>query len=114
MNKLKASKKDMRSYDKILSVGYCGLQSLLNRQYPIAYSSGVYGWACDYYYIDGVLISTGYNPLNSKGLKSDYALIKDYNDKARLVLSSTYNYDNATKALNILLSEFIQAIKGGV
>ena len=88
MNKVKATKKEMSQNYKILSIGYCGLQSLLAYESPIAYSTCLYGWACDYYLIKDenigeVIISTGYNPISSKNMEVDYSLIKEYEQKAR-------------------------------
>ena len=58
--KLRATKKEMREgYDKVLRIGYCNAQNLLWGEEPFAYSTGRYGWCCDYYDIGGVLISTG-------------------------------------------------------
>ena len=50
------------TYDVIFSVPYCNAQNLLSYIEPFAYHHGVYGWNCDYYYIDGVCICTGYRP----------------------------------------------------
>lgn len=107
MNKLKTSKKEVKENNYlILSVGYCKLQNLLKYQNPIAYSSGVYGWACDYYDIDSVIISTGYNPLSSKNMVSNYELIKEYDDKASLI-DYTLPYQVRKDKVNALLLEFI-------
>lgn len=81
--KLKATKSDVRKYyHRILSIGYCAAQNLLNYEKPFGYSAGVYGWACDYYDIDGVCISTGYSPLATSNMKKDYKIILDYNKKS--------------------------------
>ena len=83
MVKLKATKKEMREgYYYILSVGYCNMQSLLRERQPFAYSTRAEGWACDYYDIDGVLISEGYAPLSNKNMAKDYEVIKEYENKA--------------------------------
>jgi hypothetical protein len=110
--KLKASRKDMKRFNIVLGVSYCKIQHLLSFNLPIAYSSGVYGWACDYYLIDGVLISTGYNPLKSKGVKIDYDLIKSYENKARMIITNASNYNRSFNGVNLLLKEFLQAITG--
>jgi hypothetical protein len=104
--KLKTSKKDILKYNgKVLRVGYCELQSLLNYQSPFAYSCGVYGWSCDYYNIDGVIISTGYTPI---GDKVDYGLIKEYEKKAEKVrYHRTYKHTTIKRKLDALLNEFI-------
>ena len=59
---------------RILSIGYCAAQALLRYETPFAYSSGVYGWNCDYYDIDGVCISTGYRPI---GKSVDYTELRE-------------------------------------
>lgn len=82
--KLKTSKAVIKDgYFRILSIGYCDAQYLLNYERPFAYSAGVYGWSCDYYDIDGVCISTGYSPLASKNMKHDYELIRAYDNNAK-------------------------------
>lgn len=74
--KLKTTKKEIRQgYSKIIRVGYCDLQHLLTYRSPFAYSTRVEGWACDYYDVNGVCISTGYSPI---GQKVDYDIIKKY------------------------------------
>ena len=76
--KLRATKREMREgYDKVLRIGYCNAQNLLWGEEPFAYSAGRYGWCCDYYDIHGVLISTGYSPIESKGMRSDYKRIQE-------------------------------------
>lgn len=82
--KLKATKKEIKEgYYKIIGVGYCEAQHLLNYRSPFAYSAGYYGWSCDYYDVDGVCISTGYNYIDNKHTKADYELIRKYDDLAQ-------------------------------
>jgi len=83
MNKIKATKKEMQQNYKILSVGYCDIQHLLSYQNPIAYSAGLYGWSCDYYEINDIIISTGYSPINTKNMQENYKLNQEYEQKAR-------------------------------
>ena len=100
--KLKTTKKQIKeNAHKIFSVGYCELDYLLKYNEPFAYSSGVYGWACDYYNIDGTIISTGYQPI---GKLIDYELVKRYNTKAREI----HNQEDIKE----LLKGFIKALKG--
>ena len=74
---LQVRKKDiLNSSERVLKVGYCQLQSLLNYESRFGYSSSnVNGWSCDYYNINGVIISTGYNPI---GQSVNYDLLKHY------------------------------------
>lgn len=103
MNKIKTTKKEMNENYRILSIGYCNAQYLLAYEAPVAYSAGVYGWACDYYNIDGVIISTGYSPLKNKNMKDDYKLIREYENRAKSL--------NSREEHNALLKEFIEAMK---
>jgi hypothetical protein len=111
MNKIHVTKKQMRDNYHILGVSYCKLQFLLNYTSPVAYSTGVYGWACDYYDIDGVIISMGYNPIKSKNIRASYEIIRRYDDAARLILSNSSNYEKNKEAVKILLSEFINEVR---
>ena len=107
---LHVTKKSIReSSEKVLKVGYCGLQHLLNYKNRFAYSSGVYGWSCDYYLIDGVIISTGYNPI---GQSINYDIIKDYDLKAeKIQYDYSMTYEQRLEKMNQLVSEFIQEVK---
>jgi len=97
--KLKTTKKQIReNANQIYSVGYCELDSLLVYQSPFAYSSGVYGWSCDYYQFDGVVISTGYSPT---GESIAYNLQKKYNNLAK----KAHSRDEVGKLLQDFLNE---------
>ena len=96
MEKFKATKKQF-AYDTVLKVGYCQLQMLLRFEEPIAYSSGVYGWSCDYYQIGSVYICTGYNPI---GKEINHSIIKKYETAADAI--------ETKEAMTILLNQFIQ------
>lgn len=102
--KLRATKQEMREgYDKILRIGYCNAQNLLNYEQPFAYSAGRYGWCCDYYDIDGVLISTGYSPIESKGMKLDYARLREYEERAGKIRYSDAEWEIRRKQTRELL-----------
>lgn len=108
--KLKTTKKQIKENSrKIISIGYCAAQTLLKYSEPFAYSAGVYGWACDYYNIDGVIISTGYAPI---GEQVDYSLITEYDQKAHKIVYDNYDVDYETKKKQVseLLSEFTQKV----
>jgi hypothetical protein len=110
--KFKATKKQMRdNYARIISIGYCGAQSLLRYEREMAYSSGSNGWACDYYEIDGVLISTGYAPLADKNARHDYDLLESYESRARAIVSNySKSYEEQKAAVQALLREFVRAV----
>ena len=101
--KLKATKKEIREgYYYIAGVGYCEAQNLLKHERAFAYSAGCYGWACDYYDVDGVCISTGYNYISNQNVACDYKLIKEYDDKAQ---------SKTEEEIKALLKEFISKIR---
>ena len=103
MNKIKATKLEMRNNYRILGIGYCNMQHLLNYQRAISYSAGNNGWSCDYYYINNVVISTGYSYLDSKNMKDDYNLVREYEQKASEL--------NNEEGINKLLFELIEKLK---
>lgn len=113
--KFKTTKRAMRNgYHRIVSIGYCGAQHLLNYESPIAYNAGVYGWACDYYDIDGVLISTGYSPLAEKNMKRDYSIVRRYDKDAEKIIhdhDSGMTWEEKRGKVRGLLKAFIAEMK---
>lgn len=105
--KFKTTKKAIKeSYSKIYSVGYCNMANLLKYRSPIAYSAGVYGWACDYYLIDGIVISTGYNPI---GETLNYKLIDKYESKAEgIIYDLPFGSDEKRLLIESLLLELLK------
>lgn len=108
----KTTRKAMKeSYDRIAKVGYCNLQHLLRFQEPFAYSTRVEGWACDYYDINGILISTGYNPIEGKRTKCSYNICRKYDDEAHKILCDySLTQEEQKEKIDILLNEFITTI----
>lgn len=104
--KFEVTKKEMRS-GEVYSVGYCKLQYLLRYENPIAYSHGVYGWACDYYKVEDAYICTGYNPI---GKKVDYKLIQKYEAKAEKIITNTA-YEKQKTLLSHLLKNLIKELR---
>ena len=108
--KLKTTKKAMRDSKKdIVSIGYCELQTLLDDSNAFAYSAGISGWACDYFEVDNVIISTGYNPI---GRSIDYKIVTKYEKRAKVIrYNSDETWTTKEKKLSRLLSKFIKEIK---
>ena len=107
MLKIKASKKDMKENYKILGTGYCSMHYLLKFKKPVAYSTRCEGWACDYYDVDDVIISTGYAPLKSKNIDLDYDTIRAYENKARDIINSNKSWEDKEKQVNQLLKQLL-------
>lgn len=98
--KYKTTAKELKNgYFRIIAVGYCELQALLNYESPRAYTCGVYGWNFDVYHVDGVAICTGYRGMPNKHTKADYNLIREYEAKAQ---------DKTREERLALLSEFVK------
>ena len=109
MTKKKTTFKAMRStYNNIISVSYCRLQSLLAYEIPFAYSAGVYGWSCDYYNVNGLIISIGYKPI---GEKVNCNFLKEYEIKAEKIRGNyDLKYDERVQAVKNLLNEFAENV----
>ena len=67
---------------RLVSVGYCDLQTLLRYHSPIAYTSGVYGWNFDVYEVYGLTICTGYRGMPGRRANN----VEKYEQAAREVL----------------------------
>ena len=105
--KLQATKKEIKENSgTILSVGYCGIQSLFNNVNAFGYSCGVYGWSCDYYKQDNITISTGYSPI---GKQTSYDINRKY-EKLANTARNDYNISYKIKCnrLNKLRSKWLQ------
>lgn len=109
MTKYKTTRKAMKEgYNNILCVGYCNLQYLLQYKEPFAYSTRAEGWACDYYNVDGVIISTGYAPI---GKTVSYDLSKKYDNMARKIRDDySLSYEERKEKITALLSRFIKEV----
>lgn len=97
--KYKTTAKEIKAgYYKIISCGYCDLQSLLSYKSPISYNKGYYGWNFDVYDIEGVAIATGYRSMPSKNSKADYNLIREYEERSQ---------GKTAEEKDVLIREFI-------
>lgn len=103
--KLKTTRKQIQNNSyRIANISYCAAQNLLKYRAPFAYSAGVYGWNCDYYEVDGVVIATGYRSFpTSKRTNCDYKTVRDFDDRAAKAKTA--------EEINAILAEFIAAIK---
>lgn len=109
--KFKTTSKQMReNYHNAVKLGYCEAQILLSGYEPIAYSAGIYGWNCDYYLVDNLLIVTGYRGLFGRDIP--YKIVDKYEKKASNI---QHNYDipyeSRKRRINNLLHKFIAEIK---
>lgn len=108
---MKITRNDLYSFGakKIIAIGYCSAHYLLNQETRIGYNAGVYGHNYDAYYIDGIIITTGYRPI---GEHVDYDLLQEYELKAEKVLSyeNKAPYDEKAAEVQRLLREFVSKL----
>jgi hypothetical protein len=109
MLKIHTKKSEIKLNHKIMGILYPKAQYLLQARHPVAYSS-IYNkfWQCDYYYVNEVVISMGNSILKNKNMKdTDYSLLEKYEEKARMIWNNSSSYDLNKRAVDILLTEFI-------
>lgn len=106
--KVKTTRKALVSaYPNAIAIGYCGAYHLLYHQQPYYYTCGVYGWNCDGYIVDNVLITTGYRGMI--GDRVDYQLLEEYESQAKKIsLDYSLHYNQRKERVNALLHEFIK------
>lgn len=110
--KIKTTKKEILKNSEVFKIDYCQAQNLLSCENPFAYSAGVYGWSCDYFWVDGAIISTGYAPV---GGQIPFELVKKYDKKAAHLIQNYYkdfDYNKHKKRLKSLLLKFIKEVRG--
>ena len=89
-------------YRKIITVGYCELQTLLKYESPIAYASGVYGWNYDVYQYGNVAIVTGYRSF-PKGIHADYKTVRKYE-----AMASGKNREELEQLIKLFIDEVLK------
>lgn len=110
--KVKATRKAIKEvYSKIIRVGYCNIQFLLNFEEPTYYCTRSEGWACDVYVFGDTAISTGYAPFGN--IDVPYSVEKEFDNKAAEICAKTNDYLAAKDKLKHLIDEFIQAAVTG-
>lgn len=108
--KFKTTKKAInQNFNRVICIGYCHAQYLLQGKNPIAYASGVDGWKCDIYDVNGVAIVTGYQPFGN--IRPDYETINKYEDEARKIACNSWgSYQNMIDQVDQLLNQFIEEV----
>lgn len=107
--KFKTTQKEIRAnYNKIICVPYCGLQSLLNYESPVAYTVRREGWAADIYDMGGgVAIVTGYAPFGN--IRPSYELRERYEKQAEKIrYDYSLSYDQQQESLKSLARDFVK------
>lgn len=113
--KCKVSKKDvLRNFTKdyIITLSYCDLEEVLSYFSPFAYSSGVYGWSCDYYEFKDYCICTGYAPID--GLRVPYEFKEFLRAEFKVKTKHLWKYEDKKKVAEKMLSMLIEEARKGV
>ena len=89
----------------LLSVGYCGLATLLQNHSPIAYTCGTYGWNFDVYNVYGKTICTGYRGMPGRRANN----ISEYEKRAEAIRNDWDKpYEKRMEEVEALLKEFCE------
>ena len=110
MKKYKTSMKAIKENNsKVINIGYCAAQNLLRFNEATAYSSGIYGWNCNFHQINqNAVIATGYRVA---GKLIDYAIVEKYDNLAAEIISNkTISWDDKKSLVNELLEKFIKEV----
>lgn len=109
--KFKTTQKEIRAnYNKIICIPYCGLQTLLNYESPVAYTVRREGWAADIYDMGGgVAIVTGYAPFGN--IRPSYELRERYEKQAEKIrYDYSLSYDQQREILKSLAKKFVKEV----
>ena len=109
--KFKTTQKEIRAnFNKIICVPYCGLQTLLNYESPVAYTVRRDGWAADIYDMGGgVAIVTGYAPFGN--IHPGYDICRKYEKQAEKIrYNYTLSYDRQRDMLKSLAKKFVKEV----
>lgn len=109
--KFKTTQKEIRAnYNKIICVPYCGLQTLLSYENPVAYTVRREGWAADIYDMGGgVAIVTGYAPFGN--IRPSYELRERYETGAEKIREYyNFDYEKCKTRLRAAIREFIEEV----
>lgn len=79
---------------------------------PVAYSTRVEGWACDYYEFDDFCICEGYDPVGKRIMNYDEC--KPFYEASREISNKCLLHDEEQKLFNNLLDDFIGTINAKI
>ena len=107
MKKIHVTRKYLKENYTCCGIGYCDASYLLYYYSAAFYNSGVYGCNFDSYVFGDYVITTGYRNL-IYDIPVDYKLLKELNEKARiLVYNNKMHYPETKEQIDRLLKEFL-------
>lgn len=110
MIKYKTSMKAIKENNaKVICIGYCAAQNLLRFNEATAYSSGTYGWNCNFHQINSyTVIATGYR---TSGKLADYTIVEKYDNLASEIISNkSISWDDKKSQIENLILDFIKEV----
>lgn len=94
---------------RLVSAGYCDLQTMLRNHAPVAYTCGVYGWNFNVYEVYGLTICTGYR--NMPGPRAHG--IREYEERASAIMRADGGtWEEKDARVEELLREFCAQADG--
>lgn len=94
---------------RLVSAGYCSLQTLLHNHAPVAYTRGVYGWNFDVYEVYGLTICTGYRNMPGNTAHG----VREYESAARSIMDDpNRTWEEKDARVEELLREFCAQADG--
>ena len=94
---------------RLVSAGYCDLQTLLRNHAPVAYTCGVYGWNFDVYEAYDLTICTGYRNMPGPTAHG----IREYESAARSIMDDpNRTWEEKNARVEELLREFCAQADG--
>ena len=102
----------MGGYWKVIEIGFCGVQHLMQGLEPVAYTCGTYGWNADVYQISPTTaIVTGYRPFGN--ISPDYDVVSTYEGVAeRIAYDYNLDYNERMDRIAKLRREFVDNVLG--
>lgn len=109
--KFRTTQKAIRAnFNKIICVPYCGLQTLLAYENPVAYTVRREGWGADIYDMGGgVAIVTGYAPFGN--VRPTYNQVKTVEEQAEKIrYDYSLSYEQQRESLKDIVRNFIKEV----
>lgn len=98
----------IEAFNKVIYAGYGNLDHLLGCEKATAYTVSEEGWAADVYDFGRVAIVTGYSPFGN--IHANYDLQCRYEDKAREICNTVFDWYKRRSKLRILIDDFIREV----
>jgi hypothetical protein len=107
--KFKTTQKEIKEgYKHVIQVSYCGLQSLLSCENPIAYTTRAEGWGADIYAFGNTAIVTGYAPFGN--IRPAYEINQRYEQRAMKAPEGICKWEEKKAILAGLIEEYIKEV----